>query len=128
MAQWTESSKMQGTKSLNKIRVNVSCVASIKMAGLVCVRRWKKRDKKIVGIRYGSFCIWWPGTKIFWSKMKYKLKMSSVMPFTFNVVELRVDRFNTGRLICHGGTSHLWWWGRINFFWPDAKTSWTKKN
>ena len=37
-------------KNKNKRRVNAYCLASLKMVGLMHVRRREKRDRKIVGI------------------------------------------------------------------------------
>ena len=41
---------MKGSKSKNKRRVNAYYLASIKMVGLVYVRRQEKRDRKIVEV------------------------------------------------------------------------------
>ena len=47
--------KTKGSKSLNKRKALTYYLASIKVAGLLCVRRRKTGDRKIVGINIGLF-------------------------------------------------------------------------
>ena len=68
------SGKTQSSKSLNKRRALTHCLAPIKVLRLLCVRRWKKRDRKIVGINIDLFCSWWQDTKKFFDPKRTKNK------------------------------------------------------
>ena len=60
---------MEGSKSINKRRALTHRLVCLKVLGLVYVRRWKKRDRKIVRINIGLFCVWWTDAKKFsWPK------------------------------------------------------------
>ena len=50
--------KTQGIKNVGMERVNAYCLASIKMAGLMHVRRREKRVRKIVEVTDRAFCVW----------------------------------------------------------------------
>ena len=47
--------KTQDQESKNRRRINAHCLASIKMVGLVHVRRREKRDRKIVEVTDSCF-------------------------------------------------------------------------
>ena len=49
--------KTQGIKNAARERVNSYCLASIKMAGLMHVRRREKRVRKIVEVTDRAFCV-----------------------------------------------------------------------
>ena len=50
--------KKKGSKSKNKRRALTHCLAPIKVEELVYTNRRKKRDRKIVEITMGFFCVW----------------------------------------------------------------------
>ena len=54
----------------------------------------KKRDRKIVGINIGLFLYLVIRHKNFLTQKELQIKMSSVMPFSFNAVELCVVIIN----------------------------------
>ena len=60
--------KNERLKSKNKRRALAHCLLSIKVLGLVYVRRQKKKKKKIVVIRHRPFVSDDQIQNIFWSK------------------------------------------------------------
>ena len=50
--------KKKGSKSKNKRRALTHCLPPIKVVELVYANRRKKRDRKIVEITMGFFCVW----------------------------------------------------------------------
>ena len=50
--------KKKGSKFKNKRRALTHCLAPIKVVELVYTSRRKKRDRKIVEITVGFFCVW----------------------------------------------------------------------
>ena len=62
---WNGYQKTQGPESKNKRRTFTRYLAPIKVVGFVCSWGWEKRNRNVVGIKHGPFCVWWPIQKIF---------------------------------------------------------------
>ena len=54
----------------------------------------KKNRQKSCGDKYRSLCVWRPDTNFFLAQKEVQIKVSSVMPFAFNAVELYVVTIN----------------------------------